>query len=446
MHDCAPLATGVLASATVLPVYLDCHATTPLCPEAVEAEARAGVCANANSKHGWGTMGREVIETARREFADVFFRCDPACIVFNSGATEGNAFAIRGVLDAFALRGIARRHVVATAIEHSSVLGVLEREVAKGRCEVTLVPVGPSGIVDPGAVAAAIRPDTALVTVMQAQNEVGTLQHLAEIARLCREREVLLHSDASQSFGRMAPPEADLVTVSGHKFYGPKGVGAVYVAPALIGWIEPQFYGGMAASGMRAGTANVAGIAGMAAALRMIRGAWPGAAGRIRCLRDTLLGGLLAIGEGRVRVNGDITERMPHNLNVSLAGVDAEALHRMLAPEIAVSGAAACKTLGVDRSHVLEAMGLRDGAPVRFGLGLATTQADINVAIRAVARASDALYGRPAGGVYSLRDAPVLAPAYGGPPPPPTAREAELVASYGAPAAFLEASGRGPRL
>jgi cysteine desulfurase len=421
----------------MLPVYLDAHASTLLCPEALEAMTRAAACANAASKHGWGRMGEGVVESARREVADAF-ACDPECVVFTSGATEGNNLALRGVLDAFARDGSSRKHVVASNVEHTSILGTLSRLALLGRADVTLVPVGPDGIVDPADIARALRPDTALCTVMQAQNEIGTVQPVADIARLCRERQVLFHSDAAQSFGREPPPDADIATVSGHKFHGPQGVGAVYLRPGLAGWIEPQAFGGMHPRGVRAGTANAPGIAGMAAALRMMRREWPQGAARVRCLRDELLRGLMQLGEGRVRVNGAMTPRLPHNLNVSFAAVCPWALHAALRPTIAVSGGAACKTLARDRSHVLDAIGAT-GAPVRYGLSLDTTEADIATAVRATVDAARSLYGRgcfapgecPCGGTAPVYDRAV-AVMYGAPPPPPTEREVALMASYGA--------------
>lgn len=445
----------MLASTLVLPAYLDAHASTLLCPEALEAMTRAAACANAASKHGWGAMGEGVVESARREFADAF-ACDPECIAFTSGATEGNNLALRGVLDAFARDAMARgevprRHVVASNVEHASILGTLGRLALLGRAEVTLVPVGPSGVVDPADIARAIRPDTALCTVMQAQNEIGTVQPLADIARLCRERQVLFHSDAAQSFGREPAPPADIVTVSGHKFHGPVGVGAVYLRPGLAGWIEPQAFGGMHPRGVRAGTANVPGIAGMAAALRMMRREWPSGAARVRCLRDQLLAGIMQLGEERVTVNGAMTQRLPHNLNVSFARVCPWALHAALRPTIAVSGGAACKTLARDRSHVLDAIG-SEGAPVRYGLSLDTTEADIATAVRATVDAARALYGRGCfapGECVCGTEAPAydraVAVMYGAPPPPPTEREAALMASYGSAGAII-ANGANPRI
>jgi cysteine desulfurase len=312
--------------------------------------------------------------------------------VFTSGATESDNLAVRGAARALSEKG---RHVVTTAIEHSAVLEpcrTLERE----GFTVTRVAVDESGLVDAGRLIAALRPDTVLVSVMAANNEVGTVQPVAEVGRACRERGILFHTDAVQAVGRMPVGVealgADLLSISAHKMYGPKGVGALYVRrerrPRIR--LQPQNEGGGQEKGLRSGTLNVPGIVGLGAAARRAQEALAGGEPqRIGALRDRLLAGLQARLDG-VTVNGAAAPRLPGNLHVSIAGAEAETLILSLGGRIAISSGAACAEAGGKGSHVLRAMGLSDErvyTALRFGVGRYNAAADIDDTVSALSQA-----------------------------------------------------------
>jgi cysteine desulfurase len=375
-------------------VYLDHHATTPVDPAVLEAmmpyfSERYG---NPSSRqHAFGQEAAAAVEDARAAVA-ALIGARPEDIVFTSGATESDNLAVRGAARALSEKG---RHVVTTAIEHSAVLEpcrTLERE----GFTVTRVPVDGSGVVEAGQVIAALRPDTVLVSVMAANNEVGTVQPVAEIGRACRERGVLLHTDAVQAVGRMPTSVealgADLLSISAHKMYGPKGVGALYVRrdrrPRIR--LQPQNEGGGQEKGLRSGTLNVPGIVGLGAAARLAEQALAGGEPeRIGALRDRLLAGLQARLDG-VIVNGAAAPRLPGNLHVSIAGAEAETLILSLGGRIAISSGAACAEAGGQGSHVLRAMGLSDErvyTALRFGVGRYNAAADIDDTVSALSRA-----------------------------------------------------------
>ncbi|HET9271425.1 MAG TPA: cysteine desulfurase family protein [Vicinamibacterales bacterium] len=375
-------------------IYLDHHATTPVDPAVLEAmlpyfTERYG---NPSSRqHGFGQEAAAAVEEARAAVA-ALIGARPEDVVFTSGATESDNLAVRGAARARSEKG---RHVVTTAIEHSAVLEpcrTLERE----GFTVARVPVDATGVVEASQVIAALRPDTVLVSVMAANNEVGTVQPLAEIGRACQERGILFHTDAVQAVGRMPVDVeamgADLLSLSAHKMYGPKGVGALYVRrdrrPRIK--LQPQNEGGGQEKGLRSGTLNVPGIVGLgAAAGRAGEALAGGEPARLAGLRDRLLAGLRARIDG-VEVNGALAPRLPGNLHVSIAGAEAETLILSLGGRIAISSGAACAEAGGKGSHVLRAMGLSDErvyTAVRFGVGRYNSAADIDDTVSAIGRA-----------------------------------------------------------
>jgi cysteine desulfurase len=380
------------------PIYLDHHATTPAAPEVVAAMLpwfgeRFG---NPSGRaHALAREAHEAVETARASLA-ALVGADPEEIVFTSGATEADNLAVRGGARAAAARG---RHVVTSVLEHAAVLEpcrTLERE----GFEVTRVPVGPEGIVAASAVSAALRPETVLVSLMAANNEIGTIQPMAEVGALCRERGILFHSDAVQAVGRLPVRVRDwgldLMSLSAHKMYGPKGVGALYVRrgrrPPVR--LQSQMEGGGQERGIRSGTLNVPAIVGFGEAARLAGDALrTGEPARIGGLRERLLASLREKIPG-LEVNGALEPRLAGNLNVSIPGIEAETLVLSVGESLAISSGAACAEAGGKGSHVLRALGLPDErvySSLRFGLGRYTTEAEVDSAAlivhAAVARA-----------------------------------------------------------
>jgi cysteine desulfurase len=386
---------------TPRPIYLDHHATTPVDPAVVAAMLPyfTEKFGNPSSRqHLFGQEAHAAVEEARAQVARLI-GAEPGDIVFTSGATESNNLAVRGAARAAGARG---RHLVVTAIEHPAVLEPARNLEAEG-FEVTVVAVGPDGVVASDDLARALRPDTALVSVMAANNEIGTVQPIAEIGRLCRERGILFHTDAVQAIGRVrAQVEewgADLVSISAHKMYGPKGVGALYVRRARRPRIrlQPQAEGGGQEKGLRSGTLNVPGIVGFGEAARLAAEAIAaGEPERIAALRDRLLDGLRAGIEG-VEVNGSMAHRLPGNLHVSIARAEAETLILSLGGRIAISSGAACAEAGGKGSYVLRAVGLPDErvyTALRFGIGRFNDAAEIDEAVKALAAAVDTARSR----------------------------------------------------
>ena len=370
------------------PVYLDYHATTPVDPQVLEAmlpyfTERFG---NAASKqHAFGWEAQEAVERARRQVASLL-NASANEIVFTSGASESNNLAIKGVACALRDRG---RHVITVATEHKSVLDSCSRLERDG-WTVSHVPVDPDGFVALDALRAAMTDQTTLVSVMAANNEIGVLQPLPEIAAIVHERGALLHSDAAQAFGKvpldLASAGVDLLSLTAHKCYGPKGTGALYVRrqrPKVP--IECQIDGGGHENGLRSGTLNVPGIVGLGACAAVAGAALPAESRRLATLRDRLLHGLRA-GLDTVRVNGSLERRLPHNLHVSFEGIEGEALLMALG-DLAVSTGSACSSGSQAPSHVLTAIGAVGpgaGASIRFGLGRWTTDAEIDFAVERV--------------------------------------------------------------
>ncbi|MDQ1472901.1 MAG: cysteine desulfurase [Bryobacterales bacterium] len=358
--------------------YFDHNATTPVAPEVLRSlsEAMAEVYGNASSIHHFGQAAKQRLEAARREVSRLI-GCDPREIVFTSGGTEADNLAIFGVL--------RKRpgHVIASAIEHPAVLNACAQLEREGY-GVSYVPVGGDGIVDPDDVRRALRNDTALITVMHANNEIGTVQPVAKIAAVAREAGVVFHSDGVQTAGRIPVNVRelglDLLSVSGHKFGAPKGIGALYVRKGVE--LQPLLYGGRHERERRAGTENVPGAAAMGLAAG-IAGDW----NEIAALRDRLEQGVL----DRVPsagVNGDILRRLPNTTNIRFDGIEGEAM--VIALDLrgyAVSSGSACSSGAVEPSHVLLAMGLsaEDArSSVRFSLGPANTREQVDGLIGAV--------------------------------------------------------------
>jgi cysteine desulfurase len=375
------------------PIYLDHHATTPADPAVVRAmlpffSERFGN--PSGRQHVYGQDAHAAVEAARAQVAETI-GARPEDVVFTSGATESNNLAVRGLA-----RGLGRTgHIVTTDIEHAAVLEpcrTLERE----GFTVTRVAVGADGLVDPARVIEALRPDTVLVALMAANNEVGTIQPVAEVGAACRERGLAFHSDAVQAVGRVPVDveawSVDLLSISAHKMYGPKGVGALYVRkdrrPRLR--LQAQAEGGGQEKGLRSGTLNVPGIVGLGEASRLAREALAaGEAARLEAMRDRLLAELQRrIGE--VTVNGALRPRLPGNLHVSIARAEAETLILSLGGEVAISSGAACAEAGGKGSHVLRAMGLSDErlyTALRFGIGRYNTDLELDAVVGALEEA-----------------------------------------------------------
>jgi cysteine desulfurase len=366
-------------------IYLDHHATTPLDPRVLAAmlpylREHFG---NPGSPHAFGRVAEAAVERARAQIAGLV-GAQPSEIVFTSGATESNNLALRGVAAFYRDLG---DHLVTTAIEHKAVLETTD-DLEAGGLRVTRVPVDDQGVVDPEAIADVIEPGTLLVSVMLANNEIGTVQPLAEIGRITRARGVLLHTDAVQGLGKVPfDVEAmgvDLASISAHKMHGPKGIGALYVRqqrPRVR--LVPELTGGGQEGGRRPGTLNVPGVVGLGAAAELARQERAAEALRVGALRDRLLGAL----GSRVHVNGSLPHRLPGNLSVCFPGSDGRALVEALdARGVACSTGSACSR-GVEPSHVLLALGhTADEArsAVRFGLGRWTTAAEVDQAARIV--------------------------------------------------------------
>ncbi len=369
-------------------VYLDYHATTPVDSRVLEAMLPyfTNHFGNpASRQHAWGWKAQEAIDRARGQVA-ALVGASAAEIVFTSGATESNNLAIKGAACALRDQG---NHIVTVATEHKSVLDSVKRLEGEG-WKVTRLGVKPDGLIDLDTLSSAVTDGTVLVSVMAANNEIGVLQPLSEISRIAHERGALLHTDAAQAAGKV-PLDVermgiDLLSLTGHKYYGPKGAGALFVRrrkPRLK--LECQIDGGGHENGLRSGTLNVPGIVGLGQAAEICRTEMDRESSRLSQLRGRLLDGLQQALDG-VRVNGSMTHRLPHNLHVSFDRVEGEQLLMALG-DLAVSTGSACSSGSQAPSHVLEAIGAvgdQAGASIRFGLGRTTTESDIDFAIERV--------------------------------------------------------------
>jgi len=371
-------------------VYLDHHATTPLDPRVLAAmmpylTGKFGNAASRNHKFGW--EAEQAVEDARKQVASLI-GASPREIVFTSGATESDNLAIKGVAQASAGKG---DHLIVCAIEHQAVLDVCRRLEQEG-ARVTRLPVERDGLVDPAAVKAAIGERTVLVSIMYANNEVGSIQPVAEIGRICRDRGVPFHSDAVQAVGKVPvnvdADHIDLLSISAHKMYGPKGMGALYVRRDPRVRLTAQMDGGGHERGMRSGTLNVPGIVGLGEACAICGREMREESARLRRLRDRLRARLDAELD-EVSVNGSLEHRLPHSLNMSFAYVEAESL-MMGMSGVAVSSGSACTSAVMEPSYVLRAMGVADDAAnssIRFGLGRFNTEDEVDFAAESVIEA-----------------------------------------------------------
>jgi cysteine desulfurase len=362
-------------------IYLDHNATTPAADAVIEAVGRAmrDLVGNGSSVHSFGQQAKGAIDGARTSVA-ALIGGEPAEVVFTAGGTESINLAIRGAADA--LEPTGRRGIVVSGIEHEAVLQT-SRALARRGWTLTVVPVQSNGVVSPEAVREAVSDTTALVSVMHANNEVGTVQPVAAIAALAHERGALMHTDAVQSAGKI-PVSAralgvDLLSISAHKFYGPKGVGALWVRRGVR--LTPQMTGGRQERSRRAGTENVPALVGTGVAAGLASAALHTCAARIGDLRDRLEAGVLQ-GVPHTAVNGAPGERVPNTTNISFERVEAESLLIALDLEgIAVSTGSACSSGTLEPSHVLKAMGLgsaRAQSSLRFSLGAANTEEEID--------------------------------------------------------------------
>jgi cysteine desulfurase len=362
---------------------MDYHATTPVDPRVIEAmlpyfNAKFGNAASRSHSYGW--TAEEAVNIARERVAALIGAKNPKEIVFTSGATESDNLAIKGVAEFYKDKG---NHIITTAIEHKAVLDTCKRLEKEG-CEVTYLRVGKDGLVDPDDVKAAITDKTILVSIMLANNEVGTVQPIAEIGKITRSKGVLLHSDAVQGIGKVPfDVEAfnvDLASITAHKMYGPKGAGALYVRrskPRVR--LTAQMDGGGHEFGMRSGTLNVPGIVGLGAAAEIMKNEGAAESKRVGGLRDRLLA-TLEKNLDAIQLNGHREKRLPHNLNLSFSFVEGEAL-LMAIKDVACSSGSACTSASLEPSYVLHAMGIGDDlahSSIRFGLGRWTTEEEVD--------------------------------------------------------------------
>lgn len=370
---------NVSASPVKLPIYMDNHATTPVDPRVMEAMLpyfmeKFGNPASHSHEFGW--TAEAAVEQARQQIA-ALIGAGAKEIVFTSGATESDNLAITGCAMAGRHKG---DHIVTVATEHKAVLDTC-RHLEKAGFRVTYLPVGKDGLLDLEDLRRTFSDKTILVTVMAANNEIGVLQPLEEIGRICRERGVLFHTDAAQGAGKIPINvdrlNLDLLSISGHKMYGPKGVGALYVRSQPQAAVAPIIHGGGHENGMRSGTLNVTGIVGLGKACEICAHEMEEENRRLAGLRDRLKQTIL----GRlqdVHVNGSLQRRLPGNLNLAFGNVDAEALQMGLR-DVAVSSGSACSSASIAPSHVLKAIGMPENcAAIRFGIGRFNTEAEVD--------------------------------------------------------------------
>ena len=366
-------------------IYLDYSATTPVDPRVADKmipylTERFGNPASRSHSYGW--EAEKAVEEARGHVA-ALVNADPREIVFTSGATESNNLAIKGAANFYA--GTKGKHIITVMTEHKAVLDTV-REMERQGFEATYLPVKENGLIDLDALRAAIRPDTVLVSVMAVNNEIGVIQDLEAIGKLCREKGVVFHVDAAQAAGKMPIDlktlPVDLMSFSAHKIYGPKGIGALYVRRKPRVRLEAQMHGGGHERGMRSGTLPTHQIVGMGEAFRIAKEEMATENERIRMLRDRLYNGLKGIEE--VHLNGDMERRVPHNLNVSFNFVEGESLI-MAIKDLAVSSGSACTSASLEPSYVLRALGRSDElahSSIRFSIGRFTTEAEIDYAVK----------------------------------------------------------------
>ena len=374
-----------MSKASRLPVYLDYGATTPVDPRVVDAmlpwlREQFG---NPASSHAWGGQAEQAVECARAQVAELL-GADLSEIIWTSGATESDNLAITGAAQFHQRKG---RHFITVETEHKAVLDTMH-ELERQGFEVSYLDVRPDGLLDLDAFMAAIRPDTVLASVMHVNNEIGVIQDIAAIGAICRERGVLFHVDAAQSTGKVAIDlkalPVDLMSLTAHKTYGPKGVGALYVRRKPRVRLQAQMHGGGHERGLRSGTLPTHQIVGMGEAFRIAREELAQDQAHARALRDRLLDGLHGMEE--VLLNGHASQRVPHNVNLSFDGIEGEALVTGLRG-LAVSSGSACNSASLEPSHVLRALGRSDELAhnsLRITVGRFTTEAEIDYAIQVI--------------------------------------------------------------
>ena len=367
-----------------LPVYLDNHATTAVDPRVLQAmlpyfTEKFGNAASRSHEFGW--KAEDAVENARGQIGRLI-QASPREIIFTSGATESNNLAIKGVADACRDKG---NHIISQATEHKAVLDTCKRLEASG-CEVTYLPVHPDGLIDLENLRSAVTPKTILISIMYANNEIGVIQPIEAIGKIAKEKGILFHVDAAQAVGRI-PIDVqkggiDLLSISAHKIYGPKGVGALYVRrkdPRVE--LNAMIDGGGHERGMRSGTLNVPGIVGLGQACELCEKEMAQESQRLRRLRDKLKDAI-ANGLDGTSINGSMDHRLPNSLNVSFAGVEGDAL-MMGINDVAVSSGSACTSATLEPSYVLRALGVPDElahSSIRFGLGRFNTEEEIDYA------------------------------------------------------------------
>src|SRR5438270_12381545 len=362
-----------------LPIYMHNHATTPVDPRVLEEMLpyftdKFGNAASRNHAFGWA--GEEAVELARERIAKLVGATTKE-IIFTSGATESDNLAIKGVAEMYREKG---NHIITAVTEHKAVLDTCKR-LEKYGYRLTYLPVQHDGLIDLNALRQALSDATILISIMAANNEIGVLQPIAEIGKVCRERGVIFHTDAAQASGKIPVnvirQNIDLLSISAHKAYGPKGVGALYVRNGID--IEPIIDGGGHEHGMRSGTLNVPGIVGLGKACEIAKQEMPQESCHIAGLRNRLQQKIKA-GVDEVFVNGSVEQRLPGNLNLSFAGVDGEELMTAI-DDVAVSSGAACTSAHIEPSYVLKALGISDElaqSSIRFGIGRFNTEAEID--------------------------------------------------------------------
>lgn len=374
-----------------LPIYLDYSATCPVDPRVAEKMIQHltmdGTFGNpASRSHRYGWQAEEAVDNAREQIAELL-NADPREIVFTSGATESNNLAIKGASHFYAKQG---KHIITCQTEHKAVLDTAHRLEQEG-FEVTYIQPQPNGLIDLNQLQAMIRDDTILVSIMHVNNEIGVIQDIAAIGEVCRSRGIIFHVDAAQSAGKVTIDvqaiKADLISLSAHKIYGPKGIGALYVRRKPRIYLEAQMHGGGHERGFRSGTLPTHQIVGMGEAFKIAQQQMAEDYQHAKTLRDRFWTGLQDL-EG-VTVNGDLEQRVPHSLNLAFAGVDGESL-LMALKDLAVSSGSACTSASLEPSYVLKAIGLANElahSSIRFSFGRFTSEADIDYAIEQIRNA-----------------------------------------------------------
>jgi len=368
-----------------LPIYMDYHATTPVDPRVLEAmmpyfTEKFGNAASRNHPFGW--EAEEAVEAARKQVADLI-GANPKEVIFTSGATESNNLAIKGAAEMYREKG---NHIITCVTEHKAVIDTCKKLEKQG-LRVTYLPVQKDGRISLDDLRAAITDKTILITIMTANNEIGVIQPIAEIGAIAKEKGILFHTDGVQAVGKVpfdvTALKVDLVSISGHKIYGPKGVGALYVRrrnPRVL--LAEQISGGGHERGMRSGTLNVTGIVGLGKAAELCKQEMVKDTERLRKLRDRL-NAELHKGLDEIYINGSIEHRLPHNLNISFAYVEGESL-LMGINDVAVSSGSACTSASLEPSYVLKALGAGDDlahSSIRFGLGRWTTDEEVDYVV-----------------------------------------------------------------